>query len=106
MTELLERLNKEITDITVDQVGYTAESAITFLGNAFSQMLRCQTVLEKYNKELLTFAQGREMEFPKAVSELFGLKLPHDASEHLDQLTAAHLQVGDAVVIDKAIPLS
>ena len=61
LTELLEMINKEEGKITVDQVGYTVESAITLLDNAFAQMLmlRCQRVLEEYNRELLTFAQGR-----------------------------------------------
>ena len=90
LSKLLERLNKDDTDISTDQVGYAVESAITLLGNTFAQisMLRRQKVLEEYNKELLTFAQGREMEFLKAAPELFGPKFPHDATEHLDQLAA------------------
>ena len=51
-------------------------------------MLRHQRVLEEYNKDLLTFAQGRETEFLKAAPELFGPKFPRDATEHLDQLAA------------------
>ena len=83
-------LNKDDTDISTDQVGYTVESAITLLGNAFAQMsMLCrQKVLEEYNKELLMFAQGRETEFLKAAPELFRPKFPCDASEHLDQLAA------------------
>ena len=83
-------LNKDDTDISTDQVGYTVESAITLLGNAFAQMsMLCrQKVLEEYNKELLMFAQGRETEFLKAAPELFRPKFPRDASEHLDQLAA------------------
>ena len=94
LSKLLERLNKDDTDISTDQVGYTVESAITLLGNTFAQisMLCQQKVLEEYNKELLTFAQGRaqgrEMEFLKAAPELFGPKFPHDATKHLDQLAA------------------
>ena len=68
------------------------ESAITLLGNAFAQMsaLCCQKVLEEYNKELITFAQGREREaeFLKAAPDLFGSKFLRDATEHLAQLTA------------------
>ena len=75
-----------------ERVGYAVESAITLLGNAFTQMstLRRQKVLEEYNKELLTFAQGkdREAEFLKAAPELFGPKFPRDATEHLEQLAA------------------
>ena len=61
------------------------ESAITLLGNAFAQMsvLRRQRVLEEYNKELLTSAQGREAEFLKTAPELLGPKFPHDDTEHL-----------------------
>ena len=46
LTELLEMLNKEDSEITFDQVGYAVESAITLLGNAFAQMsmLRRQRV--------------------------------------------------------------
>jgi len=93
LTEVLELLNKEEEDFTVDhlnQVGYAVKSEITLLGNAFAQMsqLRCQKVLEEYNKELLTFAQGREAEFLKAAPELFGPKFPRDAAEHLEQLAA------------------
>ena len=83
-------INKEDGEITTDQVGYAVESAVTLLGNAFAQMsmLRRQRVLEEYNKELITFAQGRETEFLKAAPELFGPKFPRDATEHLDQLAA------------------
>ena len=93
LTELLELLNKSVEEDVLDlqeRVGYTVESAITLLGNAFAQMsvLRRQKVLEEYNKELLTFAQGREAEFLKAAPELFGPKFPRDATEHLDQLAA------------------
>lgn len=70
--------------------GYAVESAITLLDNAFTQMsMLChQRVLKEYNKELLTFAQGRETEFLKAVPELFEPKFPCDVTEHLDQLAA------------------
>lgn len=76
LTEVLELLNKEGEDFTeehLNQVGYAVESAITLLGNAFAQMsqLRRQKILEEYNKELLTFAQGRKS-FLKAAPELFG----------------------------------
>ena len=52
--------------------------------------LRCQKVLEEYNKDLITFAQGkeREAEFLKAAPDLFGSKFPRDATEHLAQLAA------------------
>ena len=60
-------LNKDDTDISTDQVGYTVESAITLLGNAFAQMsMLCrQKVLEEYNKELLMFAQGEKQSFSR-----------------------------------------
>jgi len=93
LTELLELLNKSVEEDVPDlqeRVAYAVESAITLLGNAFAQMsvLRRQKVLEEYNKELLTFAQGRKAEFLKAAPELFGPKFPRDATEHLDQLAA------------------
>jgi len=96
LTELMELLNRENEEDEVpdlrDQVGYVVESAITLLGNAFAQMsaLRRQKVLEEYNKELITFAQGkeRETEFLKAAPDLFGSKFPRDATEHLAQLAA------------------
>lgn len=89
LIDLLEQLNGE-KEITSDQVGYAVESAITLLGNASAQMstLRRQKVLEEYNRDLLSFAQGREAEFLAAAPQLFGPKFPGDAAEHLDQLAA------------------
>jgi len=80
LTELLELLNREDDEEEApdlrERVGYAVESAITLLGNAFVQMsaLRRQKVLEEYNKELITFAQGkeREAEFLKVAPNLFG----------------------------------
>ena len=88
LTELLELLNDEKKEVTAEQVGYAVESAITLLSNASAQisMLRCQKVLEEYNKELLSFAQGREAEFVKAAPLLS--KFPGDAAEHISQLEA------------------
>lgn len=78
LTELLEKINKENADISFDQVGYAVESAIILLGNAFAQMsmLRRQRVLKEYNKELLTFAQGRVTEFLKATQNCLGQNFP------------------------------
>lgn len=89
LTELLEQINGE-KEVTIDQVGYAVESAITLLGNASAQMstLRRQKVLEEYNRDLLSFAQGREAEFLAAAPQLFGPKFPGDATEHLEQLAA------------------
>ena len=86
-TELLELISKE-KEITSDQVGYTVESAITLLSNASAHMstLHWQKVLMSTNRDLLSFAQGREAQFLTAALQPFGLKLTGDATEHLEQL--------------------
>ena len=38
------------------------------------------------NRDLLSFAQGREAQFLTAALQPFGLKLTGDATEHLEQL--------------------
>ena len=75
LTHILEKLNSDKCGIDADQVGYVVESAITLIGNASSQMsiLRRQKILEEYNKDLLSFAQGKEEEFIKTGSQLFGV---------------------------------
>lgn len=90
LTELLEKLNSEETELTAEEVGYAMESAITLLGNASSQIsgLRRQKVLEEYNKDLLSFAKEREATFIRAAPQLFGPQFPKDAADHLEQVAA------------------
>ena len=90
LTSILEKLNSSDAEIDADEVGYAAESTVTLLGNASSQMsaLRRQKILEEYNKDLLSFVQDREEEFTKAAPQLFGAQFPKDAANHLEQVAA------------------
>lgn len=58
----MERVNKEVGEMTVDQVEYAVESAIiqfTHLVNVFAQILilLCQRVLKEYNKKFLMYVR-------------------------------------------------
>lgn len=89
LTELLEKLNLEETDIMAEEVGYVVKSTITLLGNAASQIsrLRRQKVLEEYNRDLLSFAKEREATFIKAAPLLFKAQFPK-VTVDLEQVAA------------------
>lgn len=78
LTELLEKLNLEESDIMAEEVGYAVESAVTLLDNASSQILGLhrQKVPEEYNKDLLSFVKEREVTFIKTAPPLFRSQFP------------------------------
>ena len=99
-------INKKIS---TDQVRYAVESAITLLGNAFAQilMLHHQRVLKEYNKELPTFAQGRETELLKATSEVFRPKFLCDAEgKDVKQLHRQVVGFSEALLLPPPFPCS
>ena len=58
LSQLLEAINDEDPQISMDQIGEAVETALTLLANASLHMseVRCTKVLEEYNEELLPFA--------------------------------------------------
>lgn len=88
LTQLLEVVNDEQPQVTMEQVGEAVETALSLLANASYQMSAMQQskILEEYNKELLTFAAAKNCDWVSAAPYLFGPNFLKEASDYLQQL--------------------
>ena len=88
LSSLLDALNADEVDISVDQMAGAVETALTLLGNASVQLsnLRRTKVLEEYDKNLLALVDGKETEFAAEAPMLFGESFPKKATDYLQQL--------------------
>ena len=75
LTELLDGINKG-QELAIDVMEGAVKAALSLTGSASSHCnaLKRTTVLEKYNKDLVSFAQGSDL-FTSATMMLFGPSL-------------------------------
>jgi len=87
LSGLLENINKG-TEVTLDDMEGAVKAALTFIGNVSSQRtsLRRVSILEEYNKDLVSFSQESEDLFSSATSTLFGPSFAEKAADNLKQL--------------------
>ena len=85
LSQLLEAVNDPNSDVTMDQIGDTVETAITLIANASNKisLMRRTIVLEEYNKELVTFASAGERDWTSAAPRLFGPNFLKEAADYL-----------------------
>ena len=88
LSQLLEAVNDNEPQVSMDQIGEAVETAITLLANASGQVsaVRRARVLEDYNKELLPFAAAKERNWASAAPHLFGSNFLKEATDYLQQL--------------------
>ena len=86
LTGLLDAINKG-QELSIDDVEAAVKAALNLIGSAscHCNTLRRTTVLEEYNKDLVSFAQDSDL-FTSATTTLFGPSFPEKAVEHLKQL--------------------
>jgi len=91
LTGLLDGINKG-QELSIDDVETAVKAALNLIGSAscHCNALRRTTVLEEYNKDLVSFAQGSDL-FTPATTTLFGASFPEKAVEHLKQLQTLRL---------------
>ena len=93
LSEALEMINCEEEDeveVDLEKLGATLEAAMTFIGNASTQManLRRQRIMEDINKDLVPFTMEQETHFTAQAPMLFGPEFMKNATEHWDQVKA------------------
>ena len=90
LTEIMELFHSQAQEISSEHIAKEAESAITLLDNASSQMssLRQTRELQEYNQDLVVWAQQREEKFIEVAPALFGQSFPEDVTEYLDQVAS------------------
>ena len=83
LTKLLDGINKG-QELAIDDIEAAVKAALSLMGSASSHCnaLRRTTVLEEYNKDLVSFAQDSDL-FTSATMMLFGPSFPERAVEHL-----------------------
>ena len=88
LSQLLEAINDEDPQISMDQIGEAVETALTLLANASLHIseVRRTKVLEEYNKELLPFATAKERDWASGAPRLFGPNFLKEATDYLQQL--------------------
>ena len=81
---------QEEVEIDLDKLGAALEGAMTFIGNASTQVanLRRQRLMEDINKDLVPFTMEQEAHFTAQAPMLFGLEFMKNATEHWDQVKA------------------
>ena len=88
LSQLLEAINNEDPQISMDQIGEAVETALILLANASLHIseVRRTKVLEEYNKELLPFATAKECDWASGAPRLFGPNFLKEATDYLQQL--------------------
>ena len=88
LSQLLEAINNEDPQISMDQIGEAVETALTLLANASLHIseVRRTKVLEEYNKELLPFATAKKHDWASGAPRLFGPNFLKEATNYLQQL--------------------
>ena len=88
LSQLLEAINDEDPQISMDQIGEAVETALALLANASLHISEVQRtkVLEEYNKELLPFATAKERDWASGAPRLFGPNFLKEATDYLQQL--------------------
>ena len=88
LSQLLEAINDEDPQISMDQIGEAVETALTLLANASLHIseVRRTKVFEEYNKELLPFATAKERDWASGAPRLFGPNFLKEATDYLQQL--------------------
>ena len=88
LSQLLEAINDDEPQLSMDQIGEAVKTALTLLANASLQIseVRRTRVLEEYNRELLPFAIAKECDWASAAPRLFGPNFLKEATDYLQQL--------------------
>ena len=81
---------KEEVELDLDKLGAALEGAMTFIGNASTQVanLRRQRIMEDINKDLVPFTMEQEAHFTAQAPMLFGPEFMKNATDHWDQVKA------------------
>ena len=94
ITEALEMVNRvkeeEQVELDLEKLGSTLEAAMTFLGNASTQIsnLRQQKLMEDINKDLVPYTMEQKEHFAAQAPMLFGPEFMKNATKHWEQVKA------------------
>lgn len=88
LSSLLDALNGEKVNVSVDQLAVAVETSLFQIGNASIQLsnLWWTKILEEYEKNLLALVDGKDSEFAAEAPMLFRKSFPKKATDYPQQL--------------------